>query len=345
MKVIQLTKDHEAQWDDFVEHHPRATMYHLVGWKTVFESVFNYRSFYLLAMNDRGEIEGILPMFQMADIFQRKYLVSNPFSNFAGVCANTPDTESALVEQAIKIAGEINAQYVEFRQLESRLNHDLPGKDSFVTLMLKLPASSDAVMKSLSSRNRNKIRKAEKSNFETDLGMHYLDEFYDIYGKNLRHLGTPVFPLAMFKAVAQIFASRVELLVLKLNGKPVSGMFLFKFKKMISEPWVASLREYNKIYVNNFLYWQAIDYACRHGFEIFDFGRSTIDAGTYVFKAQWGAEPVPLRYQYHLNKARAIPIVDAVNNKYQIAIDIWKRLPLAFTNFVGPKLVRYLPEL
>ncbi len=345
MKVIQLTKDIEASWDDFVEAHPRATMYHLVGWKTVFETVFRYRPFYLLAVHDGGKIEGILPMFQMTDIFGRKYLVSNPFSNFAGVCANTPEAENALVDHAMKIAGEMGVQYVEFRQLQSRLNHDLPSKDSFVTLMLKLPASSDAVMKSLSSRNRNKIRKAEKSQFEIDFGMKYLEEFYGIYAKNLRHLGTPVFPLAMFKAVAQVFASRVELLVLKLQGRPVSGMFLFKFKKMISEPWVASLREYNKIYVNNFLYWQAIDYACRHGFEFFDFGRSTIDAGTYVFKAQWGAEPKPLCYQYYLNKARTVPIVDAVNNKYQIAIDIWKRLPLAFTNFVGPKLVRYLPEL
>ncbi|MCG8604723.1 GNAT family N-acetyltransferase, partial [bacterium] len=112
-----------------------------------------------------------------------------------------------------------------------------------------------------------------------------------------------------------------------------------------SEPWVASLREYNRIYVNNALYWHAIKYACEQGFERFDFGRSTVGCGTYKFKEQWGAKPIQLHYQYYLNRAKEVPIVDAINNKYQTIIDMWKKLPLTFTNFVGPKVVQFLPEL
>ncbi|MFQ5638047.1 MAG: GNAT family N-acetyltransferase, partial [bacterium] len=197
----------------------------------------------------------------------------------------------------------------------------------------------------LSSSSRNKIRKAEKSGLQVDFGFHYLEDFYSIYAQNLRHLGTPVFPLSMFEAVADVFRERCELLILKLKNRPVSGMFLFKFKDVISEPWVASLRQYNKIYINNYLYWQALKYACENGFKKFDFGRSTVDAGTYRYKLQWGAQPVPLYYQYYLNKSRQIPVVDAHDNRYQKIIDIWKKMPLKLTNFIGPKVVQFLPEL
>ncbi|MFQ5601722.1 MAG: FemAB family XrtA/PEP-CTERM system-associated protein [bacterium] len=345
MKIISVPNEKAHQWDDFLEHHPHATMYHLYGWKQVFESVFGYQPYYFMAVDQAEQPAGVLPMFRMGDIFRRKYLISNPFSSFAGICANSEQAESLLLNQAVEISKDLNARYVELRQLNAKINQSLPEKDSFVTLMLDLPDRAETVWQAISSRNRNKIRKAEKSGLCVDFGLNYLSEFYEIYAKNMKYLGTPVFPYAMFQKVAEVFKERSELMVLRHHEKTVSGMFLFKFQKMLSEPWVASLREYNKMYVNNYLYWRAIEYACENKFKVFDFGRSTVDSGTYRFKLQWGAQPVPLHYQYYLNKAKAIPIVDALNNKYQRIIDIWKKLPLFVTNFVGPRVVQYLPEL
>jgi len=345
MIIKPLTEELESVWEDFVNTTAETNYYQLLGWKTVFQTVFGFDSHYYLALNEQDEVQGILPMFAMTDVFRRKYLISNPFSNFAGISALNAEAETALLQQAAKVARQIGARYVEFRQLKTQLQGNLAEKSSFVTLMLSLPDSADEIWKSLSSRNRNKIRKAEKNGLTVDFGMDYLEDFHAIYARNLRYLGTPIFPLKMFRAVAAAFPEQAELLVLKLDDKVVSGMFLFKFRGMISEPWVASLREYNKIYVNNFLYWHAIKYACEQGFEVFDFGRSTKDTGTYSFKTQWGAEPVQLYYQYDLNTADSVPVVDAKNNRYQKIIDIWKTLPLSFTNFVGPRVVQYLPEL
>jgi hypothetical protein len=49
--------------------------------------------------------------------------------------------------------------------------------------------------------------------------------------------------------------------------------------------------------------------------------------------------------QYYLNKTRKIPEVSAHNNKYQMAINVWKTLPMPVANILGPRLIRYLPEL
>lgn len=345
MKVVSLTNELEPLWKKFVEDCPDSTMYHLVGWKHVFESVFGYKSFYLLALDTGDSVEGILPLFLMRDIFGRKYLVSNPFSNYAGICSKNHEAKEQLLQSAKRIAKQEDVQFIEFRQLNDKIENGLPTKDSFVTLMLRLPNDSNAFWDSLSSKSRNKIRLAEKKGLEPDFGLQYLSAFYSVLANNFKRLGTPVFPLKMFEAITKEFSNRIDLLVLKFEGKPISGMFFFKFKKILAEPWAASLQEYNKFKVNNLLYWQAINYGCENGFEYLDFGRSTVDTGTDYFKRQWGAEPVPLHYQYFLNLSREIPVVDAVDNKYQKIIDVWKKLPLAVTNFIGPKVVRYLPEL
>jgi len=344
LKIVPLTKDKEQIWEDFVEDSSCTNMFHLVGWKAVFEKVFGFTHYYLMAEDGIGDVSGILPMFLMKDIFRRKYLISNPFSSFAGICVKTQEATEALLKKSMETAKETQARYVEFRQMNMELPYDLPARQAFVTLILDLPEDSEQIWNAIASRNRNKIRKAEKNGLQVDFGMQYLKDFYAIYAKNLRFLGTPVFPFTMFETIAEVFANRCELLVLKLEGRPVSGMFLFRFKNILSEPWVASLRQYNKIYINNYLYWQAIKYACENRFKKFDFGRSTIDSGTYQFKLQWGAKPIPLHYQYYLNKSKEIPIVDAHNNKYQKMIDVWKKLPLSFTNFMGPKVVKFLPE-
>ncbi|MFQ5708461.1 MAG: FemAB family XrtA/PEP-CTERM system-associated protein [bacterium] len=337
-------------WDHFVEQQPQSTMYHLFGWKAVLEKTFGFKSYYLAACGQDGDISGILPLFLMRDLLQKKYLVSNPFANFAGLCTNDALSGEKLLQAAFEIARAENAQYIEFRQLREPIKaalteNPLPTKESFVTLMLDLEAGPEEIWKSLSSRNRGKVRKAEKAGLQVEVGPEYLADFYSVLSLNLKHLGTPDHPVAFYRAIMDEFGDRANLFVLKLNSEVVSAMFLFKFKNILAEPWVASLRKYNRIYVNNFLYWKAIEYACENGFEVFDFGRSTVAAGTFNFKVQWGAKPVQLYYHYFLNRAKSIPVVDAVNNQYEMYINIWKKLPFKLTQFVGPRLIKYVPQL
>jgi len=91
------------------------------------------------------------------------------------------------------------------------------------------------------------------------------------------------------------------------------------------------------------LYASALEYACHEGFQVFDFGRSSPGAPTYRFKEQWGAQRVPL-YWYHWSAdGRAVPDLSPGNSRYGLAIEIWKRLPVALTKIIGPSIVRNIP--
>ena len=335
----------QEKWDAFVQAFSGTTFYHLYGWKKVLAKTFDFRPYYLMYVNGKKEVDGILPLFLMKNVSGGRFLVSNPFANFAGLSVRTEAAAGKLLQAAKSLAQRLNAHYVEFRHLGKAVAADLPTKTSFVTLYLDLAHDVESAWKRLSSRNRGKIRKAERAGVQLFIGKEYLDDFYCVYVENITRLGTPVFPKIFFANLLKEFPEETELIVLKHRGRPISGMFLFRFKDIIAEPWVSTLRAYGKIYANNYLYWKAIEYAIRGGFKTFDFGRSTVDTGTYHYKQQWGARPVPLYYQYFLHRAKNIPQVDAKENKYQFAIDLWKRIPTKVAIHIGPHLVRYLPEL
>ena len=70
---------------------------------------------------------------------------------------------------------------------------------------------------------------------------------------------------------------------------------------------------------------------------------STIDAGTYKFKKQWGAEPVPLHWEYWLPGNAALPELRPDAPKFRLAVAAWQRLPVSIANRIGPAIVKNLP--
>jgi hypothetical protein len=83
-------------------------------------------------------------------------------------------------------------------------------------------------------------------------------------------------------------------------------------------------------------------HALGRGTRVFDFGRSRQGTGSYRFKTHWGFEPEALGYQYDLVRAREIPNVTPDNPRYHALIDVWRRLPLPVTTFIGPWLAKDL---
>jgi hypothetical protein len=115
------------------------------------------------------------------------------------------------------------------------------------------------------------------------------------------------------------------------------------FRGMLEIPWASSLRRYNRLSPNMLLYWSVLEFACQRGFRVFDFGRSSPDSGPFRFKAQWGAAPVPLYWHYWVRNGGPLPNLTPKNPRMQMAIRLWRRLPVAVTRFLGPPLVKNLP--
>jgi len=343
---LEYNDNLKQKWIDFVEKNPKSCLYHDILWKDILEKSYSLKSRYIICLDDSKEIIGILPLFEIKNILGNKYLVSIPYFTSAGLCVSKTEAIDNLLEKSQEISKALKAQYVELRHLNNQSIKNLPSRLSFTTSLLKLDKDENNIWKDfITDSARRNIKKALRSKLTIETGDKYIDDFYKVYSYNMRDLGTPVMSHQFFINIVESFKERAKIVIIRRENEAIAGMLLIKHKLTLYDPFVSSLREYNDLRPNNLLYWEAIKFGVSNNLSYFDLGRSTIGTGLFNFKSQWGASHIGLSYQYLFNKSSHAPVCDAINNKYQLAIKIWKKLPICFTNFLGPKLIPFLPEL
>jgi len=325
MKIELLQKTDEQQWERFVAENPATNFAHLLGWQRVIKKSYGHQDLYLVA-KEGAEIQGILPSFVLSHFLFGRKTVSLPFLNYGGVAAKSLAAEKALIDY---LKGGF-----ELRSLSpvKGLSADL----SQFTFLLELGADENTLWEKLDKKVRNQVRKAGLFGFELKIGNQYLKDFYQLYQKTMKRLGTPVHSLAFFENTIKEFPDQTKIFMAFLKGKPAAGFIIFTFKDTALNLWAASDAKYMEMNPNNYLYWETIKHYARAGFGYFDFGRSEKASGTFNFKKQWGTKAIQL---YYCRYPKAV----SDKEKFGSVAKIWKRLPLGFVNLVGPKLRRYIP--
>ncbi len=344
MNIGYLQEIDKERWNAYVMQSGMSTCYHLTGWKDVIEASFGHKTYYLFAEDGRHEIRGILPLVHLKSALFGNFMVSLPFFNYGGICADDEEIYGRLLNKAAEVAVEVKAGHIEFRHTH-HTEKGLPEKAAKVCMGLPLPSNADDLWESFSAKLRSQIRKPSKEGMYAKIGKaEELDNFYNVFAVNMRDLGTPVYSKEFFRNILKIFPDSSWICtVYAKDGRPVASGFLVGFKEKLEIPWASSLRSFNRFSPNMLLYWTALRFGCEQGFRSFDFGRSTPGEGTYRFKEQWGAKPVPLYWHYWLRNGNQVPELNPKNPKYQAAIKIWQRLPVGLTRLIGPAIVRNLP--
>jgi len=308
----------------------------------VFERAFNHETVYLAA-RERGCIVGVLPLVVFRSRLFGAFAVSLPFVNYGGVCARDARVAEALVNCARETAVVRRLAHVELRHT-TRHFAELPARQHKVGMWLSLERDAAKAWERIDRKARNQVRKAEKSGLTARSGgIELLDRFYPVFARNMRDLGTPVYTKRLFAEVLSTFPDSAGVFLVDQGDVTIAGGITLRHRDVLEVPWASSLREYRSQCPNNLLYWRIIEHAIAGGCTTLDFGRSTPNEGTYQFKQQWGAEPTPLTWEYVLTGRGALPDLTPSNPRFSAAIAIWTRLPLAMTNFVGPRIVRSIP--
>jgi FemAB-related protein (PEP-CTERM system-associated) len=272
------------------------------------------------------------------------FLVSLPYLSSAGVFAEDQDAAAALIDRAVQLADELDVRFLELRhevpQVHPALTHALTHK---VHMRRALPSTAAELFKQFDPKVRNQIRKAEKQGFTVHWGgQPWLSAFYDVFSRNMRDLGTPVYSARLFANILRYFPGEAELCIVCLDRKPVAGAILVHGDGVTEVPSASSLRAYNSRCANMLLYWHLLQRATERNQLVFDFGRSSYGGPTYAFKKQWGASPQPATWQYYLRKG-SVDRMRPESGRYDGLIRIWKRLPVWVTRLVGPTISRGIP--
>jgi hypothetical protein len=115
MMVRLATTDEDAErWQQYVERTPECSHYHRWGWKRVIENSFGWPTYFLMA-EASGEALGVLPLVLQSSRIFGSFLTSLPFLNGAGPAAKDAAVEDALVQEAVRLAGELGVGHLELR--------------------------------------------------------------------------------------------------------------------------------------------------------------------------------------------------------------------------------------
>ncbi len=339
MGVVSCSFDRgeEKKWDDYVDNNPNAGHCHLSAWREVIFETYGHRSYYLWSCTE-DKVEGILPFILMRDLRFRRTLVSMPFLDDGGICADNPETAQALVQAAQELAKKLGADDIDFRHRhESGLG--LQGHGKKLTLVLNLNRDSEQLWTGFNAKVRNQVRKAEKSGLS--ISWHRaegLRDFYNVFSINMHALGSPVHSFKLFEEILKRFDHNAKLILVRQEGRIVGGALCLFFKKTVLVPWASSLLAYRSLCPNNLMYWEAIRWSCENGFRRFDFGRSSPGSGTYRFKKQWGAVEEALHWESGLKDQAGSAMINADDPRYGAVTALWRKLPLSLTRLIGPRI-------
>jgi len=340
---LAVTEDpSRREWDEFVTTHPDATCDHLWSWRGIFEDVFGQRAVYFVARRGSA-IVGALPVVCFRSRLFGRSVVSLPFLNYGGILASDSSVAQHLLAAVHRLACDFAATHVELRHSRRQFGH-LPSRQHKLGFVRDLPQSPEALWASLDRKVRNQVRKAQKEGLTVRVGgVESVDEFYSVFARNMRDLGTPVYAKRLFVQVLQRMPERTSVAIVSHGGVPAAAAITIRFRDTVLVPWASSRREFRHLCPNMLLYWTMLEHAVAAGARRFDFGRSSPDSGPHQFKLQWGAEQAPLTWEYLLLTRETAPDQGASNPKFARAVDAWSRLPLWVTNRIGPAIVRNIP--
>ncbi len=336
--------DSASDWDNFVENHSAGSPFHLTAWHRMIENTFGHEPRHLVARTSAGgEVVGVLPMFLVRSRIFGRMLVSTPHAAYGGCLADSPETMWSLVDYAWNVAKELHVEFLELRNFRNVVDDfSLSNKDLYVTFRTELKTDPTENLLAIPRKTRAEVREGIRNGLEFKVDEIDAAQFFHVYSQSVRHLGTPVFPKRLFENGQREFGSACKIFSVHWNQHLVAAVWTLFYKDEVVPYFGGSIQEYNRLAVNNFMYWMLMKYGCENGYLIFDFGRSKKGSGSFNFKKRWGMEMSDLSYQYALVRRKSMPDTSPLNPTFARAIRLWQRLPLSVTNSLGPVISKHL---
>lgn len=341
---ISVAKQAGAQWNEFVAARPSASVYYLSAWTSLANTIFGHQCWFVEARDAEDQLIGILPVVQQKSLLGN-FATSVAFFNSGGPLSDCAEVDLALMEHARTLAKAAGCSYLELRDVRKR-ECDWPARTDKVSMVRSLPATFEELSKQLGSKLRSQARRADRESPTVRTGgIELIDDFYAVFAANMRDLGTPVYPKRFFSAIVTEFPQLCRIVVIDDKAGPAAAGFLVIYNGRAEIPWASCTAAAKPLGYNMKLYWEVLRYVIEQGCSTFDFGRSSVDAGTYKFKEQWGPTPVPLYwYRWERNPAALDARHDGERGKVmQYASAMWQRLPLGIANTLGPFISPHLP--
>lgn len=343
--VVRLRTDDRAdcdRWRAYIDGRDDAHCADLPQWRTLFRELYGFESFDWACV-DGGRTLGLISLYRIDSPFMGKMLVSCPFFGYGGFFWETDEARDALIERALESAREQQVDFVELR-LRSKLGAEFGCNDAFREFVLDFAETTEQTWNTrLASNVRQNIRKARKQGLKFQMSADHRPTFA-LLCRTLRAHGTPFHGRRFFELLDRHLADHVGYCEVHHARRLVAAGVVLRYKQTIITPYIGSLEDARALCPNYHQYWELVEHFAARGVRHFDMGRSPVASTHARFKLKWGCRELPVHYNYRLAREGAqYNSVSEPSAVQKLATQVWKKMPLALTTALGPRLFRYIP--
>ena len=302
------------EWRELLGASPYANAFQTEEMYNFLSSLDCLRSFLSYVRNSEGKLVGLAVGYIQAEKGIKKYFSRRAIIQ-GGLLLAKDIAEGELktlledikhkTSSAIYVEIRNNADYSEYKDIFQKYGFEYrPHLNCLIDC-----SDADQALKNMNESRRRQVRIATESEYEVKMAETEaeVDEFYTLLSAHYKNkVKKPLFPKEFF---AQILAQKIgEIMLIKINGKIVSGMLQLYHGKTVYDYYVFGLdTQYPNNYPSVLVYWETIKRASALGYTTFDTmgaGSPDVPYGVRDFKLRFGSRLVEYGRFLCINKPK-----------------------------------------
>ena len=310
--IHRLDPLRDPRWPEFVERHPRASVFHTPGWLEALQRTYGYAPVAYTTAPPGVELSNAIVLCRVNSRLTGRRLVSLPFSDHCEPLVESSEYLDGLLHSLELDRAKEGWKYIELRPRTAGAVRP-PGLEPAQAFYLHAidlnPALGEIFRRCHKSSVQTKIRRAEREGLSYEEGRSegLLEKFFQLLLRTRRRQQLPPHPRDWFRNVLDCLGDKAKICVASKDGQPIASILTLSFKGVLVYKYGCSDERFHNLGGMHLLFWNAIQEGKRNGAHEFDLGRSDPDnPGLVTFKDRWGASRSALTYwRYPARLARA----------------------------------------
>lgn len=343
--LYQVDPIADARWARFVERHPRASVFHTVGWLKALQITYGYEPIAFTTSPPTSDLQNAIVFCHIDSWLTGRRFVSLPFSDHCEpLCDSTEDLDFLIRNLQTAWKGQ-ESKYIEIRPIHGNFRQEdrrfAPAARYFLH-RLDLGPELNEVFRSLDNDSvQRRIQRAERAPLAERCGRSedLFKEFYALFVITRRRHHLPPIPSAWFRNLIQEQGKALEIRVAYIDHTAIAAILTLHFRDVIYYKYGCSDARFNRYGATPWLLWRAIASGKSYGAKEFDMGRTQEDnAGLLTFKNHWVHHPERLVYWKYPGAA-----VDSFGPwKLKMAKRVFSHLPDRLLTMMGSLFYRHI---
>jgi lipid II:glycine glycyltransferase (peptidoglycan interpeptide bridge formation enzyme) len=302
MTLISLDPLTDPRWDDFVQRHPRASVFHTTGWLRALRQTYGYEPVVFTTSPPGKELKNGIVLCRIQSWITGRRMVSLPFSDHCEPLVESAAELQQIMEPLLANSKTHVGRFLELRPRTSSFLAETPfgETESFAFHVLDLNPDLAQIHRSFDKDSvQRRIRRAEREPLQYEEGRSeaLLQAFYQLQMVTRRRHQIPPQPLDWFRNLSECMGEGLKVRVVSKDGEPIASILTLHFRGTLVYKYGCSNSKFNNLGGTVFLLWKAIQDAKELGVTEFDLGKSEWNnPGLIAFKDNWGTQRSVLAY-------------------------------------------------